>query len=68
MECHEKMINIVIVTNSGDRFSHAMKAKAFEMLINSWGMCRGDKITTPVFKIDHTYINLNNVESITQEC
>ena len=63
MECHEKLITIVLVTNSGDRFTHTLKAKSLEMLISSWGTN-----SNPIIKVDKTYINLNNVESITMEC
>ena len=63
----KNLMNIVIVTCSGDRFLTEMSHKAFDALIKDWGDCRRRDLPTPLLRIKDTYLNLYHIESITIE-
>ncbi len=65
MENH--VVNIVVVTCSGDTFNHELSHKAFERLLIEWGECKKREMATPLFKVKDTYLNLYHIESITVE-
>lgn len=65
MERH--LMNIVIVTCSGDTFNLEISHKGFEKLLIDWGDCKKRELATPLFKVKDTYLNLYHIESITVE-
>ncbi len=65
MERH--LVNIVIVTCSGDTFPVELSPNALETLIKEWGECKRRELATPLFKVKDTYLNFYHIESITIE-
>lgn len=61
------LVNIVIVTCSGDTFNLELSHKAFDRLLLEWGDCKKRELATPLFKVKDTYLNLYHIESITVE-
>ena len=61
------LMNIVLVTCSGDTFPMELSPKAFETLIKEWGDCKRRELATPLFKVKDTYLNFYHIESITIE-